>query len=87
VCRTYYDPVNLDEDLLLLQDGLDPTESAPGVRHAEAIGVGAGACKVRKWAQDEASPETSRKKWKEVMEALGDEAADPTPTCPGGSEH
>jgi hypothetical protein len=29
VCRTYYEPVNLDEDLLLLQDGLDPTESDP----------------------------------------------------------
>lgn len=27
--RTYYDPVNLDDPLLLLQDGLDPTESDP----------------------------------------------------------
>jgi hypothetical protein len=27
--RSYYEPVNLDEGLLLLQDGLDPTESDP----------------------------------------------------------
>jgi hypothetical protein len=29
VSQTYYDPVNLDEARLLLQDGLDPTESDP----------------------------------------------------------
>src|SRR5438128_960099 len=27
--RTYYDPVNLDDALVLLQDGLDPSESDP----------------------------------------------------------
>ncbi len=39
VCQTYYEPVNLDEDLLLLQDGLDPTESDPRFHQRMVYGV------------------------------------------------
>jgi hypothetical protein len=39
VRRTYYEPVDLDQHLLLLQDGLDPTESDPRFHQQMVYGV------------------------------------------------
>ena len=45
------------------------------------LALNAKACNIQLWSYEETSPERSRTKWKEVMAALGDTAADPPAVC------